>query len=200
MPAVGAVILAAGASTRLGRPKQLLMVGGQTLLRRVVNAALASACAPVVVVLGAHAARIAPEVAGTGVIVAENPDWAAGMASSIRVGLAALTANAPASDLDAALFLVCDQPHVSSPLLNALIERYETTAAPIAACAYGGGLGVPALFARELFGELASLSGAEGARAVIMRHAPTVARVDFSEGALDIDTDADYRRLFDAPG
>ena len=188
MPAaqVGLVLLAAGGSKRLGSPKQLVTdAAGRSLVRRAAETALASACRPVVVVLGASAEAVEPELGGLPVTVTVNPNWQTGLASSLKAGVNALTES---YTLDAVVVMLCDQPQVTSALLDFLVTAYADTGHAIAACEYGGALGVPALFGRTLFGALASLTGDEGARQVIKNYAGPVARVPFPEGALDIDT------------
>ncbi len=193
MRAVGLVILAAGASTRLGRPKQLLPYRGRTLLRHAAQVALDSVCRPVVVVLGAWAEQLEPEVRGLPVHVAHNPHWEDGMGASLRAGLRALEATI--SGVEAAVVLLCDQPFVSARTIDALVEARHATGRPIIASEYGGALGVPCLFDRALFGELAALQGAEGAKRVIKGHEDDVVGIPFPAGAIDIDTPADYEQL-----
>ncbi len=186
----GLVILAAGGSTRLGQPKQLLPVGGVPLLERAVLAGLAAPVWPIVVVLGAHAERIRPTLARHPVLIAENPAWAEGMASSLRAGLGVLQAFSPR--IDGALLALCDQPHFSATTIDALLAAHAQTRRSIVAARYGGRLGAPALFLREHFAALSALTGDEGARKLITRVPPeSVAAVDLPELALDLDTPED---------
>lgn len=188
---VGAVILAAGASSRMGRPKQLLPFRGESLLRRAVRAALGAGCGPVVVVTGAYAEPARGALAGLDVREVWNPRWETGMASSIRAGIQALAG----SDAGAAVLLLCDQPHVTAGVVARLVEGYRRTGRPVVASAYGGSAGVPALFGRPLFDELGRLEGAAGAKQVIGRHAADAHFVPFSGGGVDVDTPGDYARL-----
>lgn len=194
--AVGVVVLAAGASRRMGEPKQLLRYGGESLLRRAVQAAIGSRCRPVVVVLGAHAEALRGEAAGAQVVV--NEEWAEGMSSSVRCGLRALDA-ATSGQVDAAVLTLCDQPFVMSGVIDRLVAAYEEKLPTLVASRYeaGGELtsGVPALFSRELFAELMGLRGAEGAKRVIVRHAPEATVVSVPEASFDVDTPEDYRVL-----
>lgn len=187
---VGLILLAAGASTRLGQPKQLVRLQGQTLLRLAAEAAVASQCRPIVVVLGAQAAQMQPELLGLPVDIVENLNWESGMASSIQAGL-----NAMPDDVEAITVILCDQPGLSSKVIETLMIAWQTTEAPLAACEYAGTLGVPAVFSRDLFSELLALSRTEGAKRVIARHAAQAARISFPNGAWDIDTPEDLAGL-----
>jgi molybdenum cofactor cytidylyltransferase len=209
-------VLAAGASTRLGTPKQLIAYEGRTLLRRAVETALEAAApiaagtqgAPpparcrVVVVLGSQAGRMRAEVAGLDVTVVENPAWEEGLSTSLRAGLDALDPpGAVESHLDAALFTTCDQPSVTAATLRAVLAVYDATRPPVVACAYAGAVGVPALIDRFLFAELRALRGDTGAKRVIKSYGAELVTVPAPEAALDVDTALDARRLADgAPG
>ena len=186
----GAVILAAGASTRMGEPKQLLPLEGRPLLVRAVEAALASPAWPVVVVVGAHADKIRPVLARHPVLIAENPAWAEGMASSLRAGIDTLRQFS--RSLDAALIALCDQPAFSAEAIARLVAAQRTTGRSIVAARYAERLGAPALFLREHFAALAALTGEEGARTLLQQHADRVAAVDLPELAIDLDTPGDY--------
>lgn len=188
---VGAVILAAGSSSRMGSPKQTLRFRGESLLRRAALAALEAGCDPVVVVTGANAEPSRRELDGLDVREALNMDWDTGMASSIRVGLGELIR----ADPDAAVFLLCDQPYVDAGVISGLIQAHRATEKPIIASAYGGGFGVPALFTRDLFSELTGLEGTSGAKEVIKRHAAEACLLPFQGGEVDVDTPDDFSRL-----
>lgn len=186
----GAVILAAGASIRMGRPKQLLEFAGQPLLLRAVDAALASPAWPVVVVLGAHAEKIRPVLARRPVLVTENPAWPEGMAASLRAGVTTLQQFS--RGLDAALIALCDQPGFSPEIIARLVATQRTTGRSIVAARYAGRQGAPALFLREHFPTLVHLTGEEGARALLNDHAERVAAVDLPALAIDFDTPEDF--------
>jgi molybdenum cofactor cytidylyltransferase len=190
---IGLMILAAGASTRMGTPKQLLLYQGRSLICHITEVALASVCQPIAVVLGANANRIKPEVSSLPVQIVENHQWEEGMSSSIRVGLEALLAMN--QNLEAVAIALCDQPFVSSQTLNQLVEAYHFTGKPIIASEYAGTLGVPVLFSHTLFSELMSLKSTEGAKQVIRKHIHDVFTVPFPEGVIDIDTPKDYEQL-----
>ncbi|MFT2009473.1 nucleotidyltransferase family protein [Pontibacter sp. 13R65] len=189
----GLVLLAAGASTRLGKPKQQLLFEGQTLLQRATQSALASDCAPIVVVLGAKADLLLSDMSGLSITTILNQEWQSGMASSISSGMAALMRIAPA--VSACLIMVCDQPFVHTDLLNKLLHTKEESGKGIAACAYGGTMGTPAVFDKSYFQALLELKGQEGARKIISQNSTDVATVAFPQGATDIDTTADYDAL-----
>ena len=188
-----AVVLAAGASTRLGEPKQLIQVEGERLLRRTVRLATEAGCAPVVAVLGFEAERMREALAGTGAQMVENEDWAEGMGSSLRAGMGAVSGVEPASA--GVLLLVCDQPRLKVEHLQNLLRTHAAGDAPITASLYDGRTGVPAVFSRGLFPELLKIAGDRGAREVIRRHAGEARRIAWPEGSLDVDTAEDLRRL-----
>lgn len=188
---VAAVILAAGASSRMGSPKQTLRYRGESLLRRAALAALGAGCRPVVVVTGAHAELSRRELEGLGVREVFNPYWETGMASSVRAGVEALAG----ADADGVVLMLCDQPHVTAEVISGLVAAHRATLRSVVASAYGGGFGVPALFGRTLFAELAQLEGAAGARQVIKRHASEAHFLPFPGGETDVDTPDDFSRL-----
>src|SRR5580658_2100259 len=161
---LGAMILAAGGSSRMGEAKQLLEIGGRPLIARAVDAALDSLARPVVVVLGANSGRVLAPVAERGIIAAHNPDWETGLSSSIRVGLAALLGAEPA--LDAVLVAPCDQPALSKEVILRLVAAHRLSGR-ISAAHYGGRNGAPAIFGRGDFAALSGLSGDEGARRLL---------------------------------
>lgn len=188
------IILAAGGSTRLGQPKQLLTLNGQTLVRRITDVALSLAVGPVVIVLGANYEPIQAELADLPVQTPINADWQEGMASSLRTGLLAV-ADEP---IDAFLILLTDQPYVTAELLLLLIRTYQQTGAGIVACRYGSPadspgapIGVPSLFAVRYKDELLQLTGDEGARKLIQQHAADCAEVPFAGAIIDLDTPQD---------
>ena len=180
---IPAVILAAGASRRLGRPKQLVELAGESLLRRAVRAALAE-CSPVLVVLGSGAAALEAHLAGLPVTIVPNPEWEEGMAASLRHGVAALPAGS-----EAALFLVCDQLQVDAALLRRLLSAHRARPGAVVTCAYAGTRGTPSLFPARCFPELLELRGDRGARGLL--HGDDVALVPFPGGERDVDVPED---------
>lgn len=189
----GIVILAAGGSTRMGTPKQLLDFNGKPLLVHVAEAALATPAWPVVVVLGANTEQIRPVLARLPVLVAENPAWSEGMAASIRTGVPTLQQFS--RGLDAAIIALTDQPAFSARTIEQLVETQRSTGRGIVASHYSGRNGAPALFLREHFAALTSLTGEEGARALLNGDPSRVAAVDLPELAVDLDTPADVAAL-----
>jgi molybdenum cofactor cytidylyltransferase len=189
-----AIVLAAGASRRMGQAKQLLPYRGQSLLRRAVTTALDSDCQEVIVVLGANAPSFQSELSGTTAQVVINDDWQEGMSSSIRCGLAAVESLRP--EASAVLLLLCDQPLIEGQSIHRLINHYRTERPLIVASEYESGAevvrGVPAIFSRPAFPALAGLSGTAGARTVIARHKDQALFVPMPEAALDLDTISEY--------
>jgi len=190
---VAAVVLAAGGSTRFGKPKPFVLFQGETFIRRIVRAAIEFDCAPVVVVTGEDSARVGLELSGLTVSIAVNSHWQSGLGSSIVVGIRHAMNLAP--ELDAVILLACDQPFVTAAVLAQLIQLRLTTGKPIVASAYAETLGVPALFDRSCFPDLLRLKGDSGAKAIILTRPHDVASFDFPRGEIDIDTAADYEKL-----
>jgi molybdenum cofactor cytidylyltransferase len=194
MIVVDAILLAAGPSSRLGRPKQLLPFAGGTLLERAGAALQGATPRRLIVVLGAGAAEVLAglEAASFPFEAVENRAWRSGLGSSIRAGLAALDREPPA---DGVLLGVCDQPLVPAAHFTRLRDAFSSSPDSVVASAYGGTAGVPAVFPRALFTELRALPAAWGAKTVIVRQGARVLRVPCAEAAFDIDTAADYGSL-----
>ncbi|WP_151087741.1 nucleotidyltransferase family protein [Hymenobacter baengnokdamensis] len=191
---VGLLLLAAGSSSRLARPKQLLPYQGKTLLRHAAEVAVASPCRPLVLVTGALHDELLPEIAGLPFHVVRNDSWADGMGGSIAAGLAELETAAEGPTVDAVVVMLCDQPLLTEEIIGQLIVQFQATGQPVVASAYAGTLGVPALFGRAVFPQLLALRGASGARELLQQyaHLPSVA---FPGGATDVDTEAQYAAL-----
>lgn len=190
MKQFGIIILAAGASSRLGRPKQLLSYKGKTLVERAADTAQSAGSYPVVLVTGAEKEMVNFDA---GLHIVHNENWEEGIASSIRCGLNELLKIEPG--VEAVLFLVCDQPHISAALLKQLIDGYHNSGKEIIACSYAGTVGIPAVFGKSFFEKLLGLRGDEGAKRIIMQNAGSVALVEFEGGEIDIDTAGDYAAL-----
>ena len=187
---ITAIVLAAGTSSRMGRPKLDIAIDGAPMLRRVVDAALASRSDDVVVVLGAYADRYAPLLDGLPVRVVTNPDPAEGMGSSIRHGMGAVPAGT-----DAIVILLGDQPRVTSRAIDRVIEVSREREGRVVASAYGGIIGPPAVFPSVTFPELRALTGDRGARSVLEVHQKNLVTVPLEGGvALDVDTPSDVPR------
>jgi len=178
------LILAAGAGRRMGGPKALLTLGGETLLRRAARIMLAAGCSPVIAVVGPWD----PGLLDLEITAVVNVEAQEGMGSSIRTGIAALPETA-----EAVLILTVDQPGVDADLLRGLVALGAVDPSRPAACAYGGSLGVPALLPRRLFPELLSLNGDQGAKALLLREQAMA--LPFPAGTLDLDTPEDLERF-----
>jgi molybdenum cofactor cytidylyltransferase len=189
----GIIILAAGNSSRLGQPKQLLMYQNKTLIRHILDEAIEITGTNVVVVLGADAELVRAELKDAAINVVENPKWQQGMASSIRTGLSAM--QELNSSLEGIILAVCDQPFVSADIFKELITLKETTDRHIVACSYDNTAGTPALFSKNYFSALMSLNGSEGAKKLLMQHNEDLITIPFPDGGIDIDTVEDYNRL-----
>jgi len=188
-----AVVLAAGGSSRLGRPKQLVVHRGGSLLRHAIDCAQRGGCDPVLVVLGAEADRIAADLEESDVAIVINGDWRAGLASSIRAGVEAAQEQHP--EPTALILIACDQPQLTAGIVRELRESVESGSNRLAACRYAGTIGVPAAFDRSLFGELRRLEGAGGAKPLLERRLDEAYFVDWPAGAIDVDRPEDLDAL-----
>ena len=189
----GAIILAAGASTRLGKAKQTLKYKNKSLLKIAVDAANHAGLYPVLVIIGANESEISKHLEKETVTVVCNENWKDGIASSIHSGLIYLEKYM--KPLENIVLMVCDQPHVDEKLLRSLKETKQSSNKTIVACSYKDTVGVPALFDRIHFPELLALKGDEGGKKVLLNHPDSVAVVPFPAGEIDIDTAADYEAL-----
>ena len=185
-PSLHAVVLAAGASTRFGSPKQLVRVDGRPLLHAVVARAVELAGHSVTVVLGAHAGELSALLRHSPASVIVNRDWPEGLASSIRAGVARVP-----SACDGVLLLLADQPNVTLEDLRRLAGAWRRQTDYIVAAQYASATGVPAIFPRTSFPDLASLRGDRGARSLLQRNPDRVVRIPMPSAALDIDTPED---------
>ena len=190
---LGAIILAAGGSSRFGRPKQLVKFRGETLVGRAVAAALGAACEKVVVVAGESSDAIQEELRETPASVVRNSEWGRGLGTSIRCGLQFLMASS--RELNEIVLLACDQPFVSADVVADLIAEAQRSGKPIVASSYAETLGVPAFFNGSCFTALLDLPDESGAKALIESRRGEVGSVPFAEGAIDIDTPEDFERL-----
>ncbi|GGH01554.1 nucleotidyltransferase family protein [Pedobacter zeae] len=189
----GIIILAAGSSSRLGRPKQLLDYKGKTLLQTVINEALETNCTPVIVVLGANAKEIASQHDNDRISIVINDSWENGMASSIVAGLSAMIKTD--SEIDSIIIAVADQAFIKMSNFNNLIEKHTATGKNIIASAYDETIGTPVFFKKDYFEELLALSGTEGAKKILKQYPQDLETVVFERGGIDIDTETDYNHL-----
>jgi molybdenum cofactor cytidylyltransferase len=189
----GVIILAAGNSSRLGRPKQLLPYRGKTLLTHVVAEALAAELWPVVVVTGAFHIEVGDSLCGQSVEIVFNPAWETGMASGIVAGLSNMLLLYP--EVESVIIAVCDQPFISSALLLQLVSTHDASGKGIIACAYADSVGTPVLFGCAYFDRLLALSGSEGAKKLLKQYPDDLATIAFPDGHIDIDTGDDAKKL-----
>jgi molybdenum cofactor cytidylyltransferase len=184
------VLLAAGPSSRLGTPKQLLLFRGLPLIRHLALEACASQATRIVIVLGSQSDTIRPLLHDLRVEVVINEQWNEGMASSLRAGVEAAT-----RDASAVLLLVCDQPFVTTGLIDKYIHLHRTDPNTLIAAAYSGTIGVPALFPKRWMAELLQLHGDRGAKTILETYRNELATIPFEDGAIDIDTVDDLKKL-----
>ena len=193
MKNVGIIILAAGNSSRLGQPKQLLAYKETTLLKNTVKEASLVPHAVVIVVTGSNHELIEKELDSSAIKISFNPDWETGMSSSIVKGLKDLLRLQP--DIQKCIFTVCDQPFVTGALFTNLVEEYQKSGKGITASEYTAKLGTPVLFDKKYFAELLELKGQDGAKKIITKYLDDTAKVPFEKGSIDIDTEDDYNKL-----
>jgi molybdenum cofactor cytidylyltransferase len=185
---VAAVVLAAGSSTRMGRNKLLLDLGGETLVRRVVRAAVSAGVDQVVVVLGHEESSVRAALDGLPCAPVVNPDYAEGAGTSVRTGVREV-----AADADALVVVLADMPFVTAEMIAMLVQRYRETGAPLVASHYGHVQAPPTLYDSSLFEELLTIPDERGARQVVRRHQSEAVVIAWPESALrDIDLPADY--------
>jgi molybdenum cofactor cytidylyltransferase len=187
----GIIILAAGSSSRLGKPKQNLVYEGKNLLQRAIETAHGSAADEVIVVLGANAELILPAIQNYPVHIVKNEDWSEGMASSIRAGIKKLMLINPRPE--SIILMLCDQPFVDAALINQLILHQSPK--KIVACAYNNTAGPPVLFDRFYVDELLLLKGQEGAKRILTIYRDNAITIPFPLGSVDVDTMEDYEKI-----
>ena len=189
----GIIILAAGNSSRLGQPKQLLPYKDDTLLQHIIAEAAVIKDTVLIVVTGANHELIENGIAASKVKTAFNHDWELGMSSSINKGLSELLQSNP--EIEKCIVAVCDQPFVSHSVFENLITEYDVTGKGIVASTYAETFGTPVLFDKKYFDDLLDLKGQEGAKKVITRFLDDTASIPFEKGNIDIDTEEDYNKL-----
>lgn len=189
----GIVILAAGNSSRLGQPKQLLEYKNATLLHNTIKEALLVPNSTIIVVTGSNTELIENGLNFHEIKTCFNSEWESGISTSIAKGLKELLTLYP--DCESCIFAVCDQPYLTSNIFKDLIQHYQNDEKGIAASAYSETLGTPVLFNEKYFDELLELQGHEGAKKIINRFIDDVIAVPFEKGNIDIDTIEDYNNL-----
>ena len=190
------VLLAAGNSSRMGRPKQSLDIGGQTLLNHAVTCALASQIPNVVVVLGAHLTETSHQLHDLRVITVVNPNWQLGMGSSLKMGISKAIEINPL--LEGAMVMVCDQPKVSVTHINEM-GRIHIIKRPLAvASEYNGIVGVPVLFDRSVFSDLLKVDNQGGAKDVLRKIKSEIITLPLAGGEIDLDTPEDYQNFMNS--
>lgn len=187
------ILLAAGASKRLGAPKQFLSYEGQTLLEYSLQVAINANTNPVIVILGHDAEKIKRTLHHNSTHIFVNYEWQEGMASSIRFGIQKLLEIDPHAL--GVILMVCDQPFIDSALLNTIITAQRDTGKKVIASSYANTFGPPVYFDKSFFNELLQLKGDVGARGIIQKYIEDVQLIPFPKGDVDIDTSADYERL-----
>lgn len=189
----GAIILAAGSSSRMGSSKQMLAVNGQALLSRTVGTVIAGGISDVVVVLGANESTHRQVLQGYSVNIVVNERWERGMGSSIKAGLNHLGTTVP--DLQAVFIFVCDQPLLTPDVISAMTSKFDEAGKLIVASGYSEAAGVPVLFDRSYFDRLLQLPDDQGAKKIILENPDNVVIVPFPGGETDLDTREDYEHF-----
>lgn len=190
---IGIILLAAGASARMGQPKQLLPFKGKTLIRHTAKEALETTCRPVIVVIPPNQPLLQKELEDMDVLIVENEHASLGMSTSIHAGLVRMQTET--SQSLAILFMVVDQPFINATHLTNLVNAYTVSEKSIVASAYKDQLGVPALFDKKWFPALMQLTGDQGARKLLKAYPDEIHAISFPEGAFDLDTPENYAFL-----
>jgi len=187
------LILAAGSSSRMGEPKMLLMYKGKTLLQHVIDEAKFINDNLLIVVTGRYHDLLVPLLQQQSIEPIKNEQWKNGMGSSVSAGVCYILKNFPSAEN--VLILTCDQPFVSTALLQQLINTKVISGKGIAACAYGDTVGIPVLFDKKYFNLLLSLKDNKGAKKIVSDSMKDVVSIDFPAGIIDIDEPKDYEKL-----
>jgi molybdenum cofactor cytidylyltransferase len=190
-----AIILAAGASSRMGESKQMLDINGQKLLVKTIQTVLDSGVRRVVVVLGSKESAHRKLIGHLPIDAVYNPQWEKGMGSSVKRGLTHLTSKQPIPE--GVIILVCDQPLLRPENILNLLQKYQEVNRPIIASRYSGMPGVPVLFDKSYYERLLSLPDEQGAKKILLQNQHDVYEIDFPEGEVDLDTQHDYRAFRD---
>ena len=191
MSQTGIIILAAGNSSRLGAPKQVLVYAQKTLLQHVADEAHTAHLSPIIIVTGAYAEQVFQD-SGSQVDIVNNPEWQQGIGSSIATGINRIVESGL---VDNVIISVCDQPFISASIFQSLVRKRAETGKDIVACSYADTVGTPVLFSKRYFQELSQLRGGEGAKKLLQRFHESVTVIPFPKGGVDIDTKLDYEML-----
>jgi len=190
---ISAIVLAAGSSSRLGHPKQLVKFQGKTLIVHALEQALFAKFRSVFVVLGANEDLIKPVIRTLPINVILNKNWEKGMGSSISVGVKYLERVHP--DSEGVVLMTCDQPFLTSDLLKKIVDKHQTTHANLVASRYEETIGIPAFFSSKLFEELKVLDGQKGAKNVLLKYCKEAGFIEFLKGEFDVDREEDIEKL-----
>ena len=193
MNEAGLIVLAAGSSSRLGRPKQLLFYKDKPLIEHGVIEASKACLAPIVVVTGAFSEAVTEAIKHHHVSIIYNENWSSGMASGIVAGITRM--QALDNNISRVIISVCDQPFLSAVLFKQMIDKQMETGKNIVCCSYENALGTPVLFTKKYFQQLLALKGEEGAKKILKSNMEDSTAVDFPNGGFDIDTMEDYLKL-----
>lgn len=191
MGKTGIIILAAGSSSRMGEPKQLMKFKNKTFLQHIVEESKEANLNPVICVTGYQSDQISEAMTGMNVTIVYNGLWSEGMGTGISAGIQ----QALQSDVDSAILAVSDQPYVSSGLFAKMLTLKDKSGKGIVASSYAGTLGTPVLFDKKYFSQLKSLHGHQGAKNIVNMNLSDVCTVKFEKGSIDIDTKEDYEKL-----
>lgn len=190
---IATLILAAGNSSRLGQPKQLLIKGKKSLLQHTIDACKQSKADSVHLIVGAGSEEILRNVESSQCMVHEYPFWQDGLSSSIAFGIQTLSEY----HYDAVIIVLSDQPYFSVEILDSIIELHLSSNVKIIISKYRQGQGPPTLFHYTLFNDISKLTGDEGARKIVTAYRGNIGTIDFPEGHIDIDTKKDLKHLVD---
>ena len=194
---IGIIVLAAGKSQRMGRPKQLLRIGENSLIQHILGIIKPSKFSPKIIVLGNQFEKIKEEIKDFDVIPVFNPDFEKGMGTSISKGIVEIQKRVPS--LKAVFILLVDQPFLTLNTLLQIEKSFDQENKKVIASKYGESFGVPALFDKSTFEDLKLLSGEKGAKKLIVKYLDEgeVVFVSFPEGKFDLDTPEDYQRYLE---
>ncbi len=187
------IILAAGSSSRMGKPKMLLPYKGKTLMQCIIDEVSLVKDNTILVVTGCYHHFLEPLLKEQNIAFIKNEEWQNGMGSSVSTGINYILQHFPSTEN--VFILTCDQPFINATLLQQMIAEKSAGGKGIAACTYAGTTGVPVLFDKKYFDRLLLLKGNEGAKKIVAELTEDVCTIDFPEGITDIDEPGDYEKL-----